>query len=69
MGYSVRTENHRYTEWRENDTGKIINSELYNYLKDPLEMHNTASLKESQSEIAELSKLLLSVWPKLKTKK
>ena len=69
MGYSVRTETHRYTEWRENDTGKIINSELYNYLKDPLEMRNTASSKESQSEIAELSKLLLSVWPKLKTTK
>ena len=69
MGYSVRTKIHRYTEWRENDTGKIINSELYNYLKDPLEMHNTASLKESQSEIAELSKLLFPVWPKLKITK
>ena len=69
MGYSVRTETHRYTEWRENDTGKIINSDLYNYLKDPLEMRNTASSKESQSKIAELSKLLRSGWPKLKTKK
>ena len=68
MGYSVRTQTHRYTEWRENSTGKIINTELYNYLKDPLEMQNVASSKESHPEITELSKLLFSVWPNLKNK-
>ena len=69
MGYSLRTETHRYTEWRENSGDKIISTELYDYLNDPLETQNIATLDESAEEINRLSKLLFSVWPKLKTKR
>lgn len=38
MGYSLRTERHRYTEWNEGAEGE----ELYDYQTDPKEMKNLA---------------------------
>jgi len=38
MGYSMRTERHRYTEWEFGSEG----AELYDYEKDPREVHNIA---------------------------
>ena len=43
MGYSMRTTEVRYTEWRNWKTGKIIARELYNHRKDPGENHNIAA--------------------------
>lgn len=48
MGYSIRTDRYRYTEWHDNnyrsyDTYKdsnIVGRELYDYEKDPLETKN-----------------------------
>jgi uncharacterized sulfatase len=39
MGYSIRTERHRYTMW----AGGTQGEELYDYDNDPGEMHNLAS--------------------------
>jgi uncharacterized sulfatase len=39
MGYSIRTEQHRYTIWTQGGDGE----ELYDYKADPREMHNLAS--------------------------
>jgi iduronate 2-sulfatase len=39
MGYSLRTERHRYTFWNEGAEGE----ELYDYEKDPREMRNLSS--------------------------
>ena len=39
MGYSVRTERYRYTEW---DGGKK-GAQLYDYEKDPGELKNLAA--------------------------
>jgi uncharacterized sulfatase len=39
MGYSMRTERYRYTEWNSGEEGV----ELYDYEKDPREVHNLAS--------------------------
>ena len=39
MGYSLRDETHRYTEWDEGRAGV----ELYDYRKDPMEMRNVAA--------------------------
>lgn len=41
MGYSVRTEHVRYTEWRDWQTGKLVGRELYDHRHDPAEMRNT----------------------------
>jgi iduronate 2-sulfatase len=38
MGYSLRTERHRYTEWEFGAEGE----ELYDYENDPRETHNLA---------------------------
>ena len=39
-GYSIRTERYRYTFWNEGDAGE----ELYDYEKDPRELHNIAAV-------------------------
>jgi iduronate 2-sulfatase len=48
MGYAIRTERYRYTEWHGKnyrsydnyDTSEIVGIELYDYEKDPLETRN-----------------------------
>ena len=35
MGYSMRTNRYRYTEWREFQKGKILARELYDHQTDP----------------------------------
>jgi len=37
MGYSIRTDRYRYTRWIERKTGNTFETELYDYLMDPLE--------------------------------
>jgi hypothetical protein len=50
MGYSIRTEKYRYTLWINNYNSrevfspeKIYATELYDYVKDPLEKTNVAN--------------------------
>lgn len=62
MGYSVRTERWRYTEW---DGGKA-GVELYDHNNDPHEWHNLANEKKWAKTIAELKKMLPTSKPKLK---
>ncbi|MFH5802620.1 sulfatase [Alienimonas sp. DA493] len=40
MGYSVRSEDFRYTEWRDFDSGETLAAELYDHRRDPLETTN-----------------------------
>ncbi|MFP4847075.1 sulfatase [Winogradskyella sp. PE311] len=54
MGYSIRTDRYRYTEWHDNnyrsydtyDASNIKGRELYDYEKDPLETRNL--IKDSE---------------------
>jgi iduronate 2-sulfatase len=54
MGYSVRTEKWRYTEW---DAGKR-GVELYNEVDDPNEMHNLATDAKHRNTVTEMQGLL-----------
>ena len=57
MGYSVRTEQWRYTEWDDGKRGV----ELYNEVDDPGEMHNLASDPKHQKTVTEMQRLLRRV--------
>ena len=53
MGYSIRSERYRFTEWRDFLTGEVQATELYDHKTDPLEMMNVAQQPEFQ-EVLEL---------------
>ena len=42
MGYSMRTDRFRYTEWRDFNTKRIVARELYDHVNDPGETVNVA---------------------------
>jgi len=57
MGYSIRTDRYRYTEWSEQ--GKVpVGVELYDHRVDPAENVNIANLPEKKAIVAELSRQL-----------
>jgi uncharacterized sulfatase len=57
LGYSIRTEKWRYTEW---DTGKK-GVELYDEVRDPRELHNLASDPKYRQAVTELQRQLRSL--------
>lgn len=57
MGYSIRTERFRYTEWKDGAEG----AELYDYEKDPREMQNLAKSDGHAKIRAELAGRLHSI--------
>ncbi|MDP0500099.1 MAG: sulfatase [Verrucomicrobiota bacterium JB022] len=40
MGYALRTEQYRYVEWRDCESGELIGRELYDHRTDPAETDN-----------------------------
>lgn len=66
MGYTIRTERYRYTEWHGNnycaatpyDEANIESTELYDFEKDPNETKNHASEEENKKLIKELKNRL-----------
>ena len=62
MGYAVRTDTHRYVEWREGMDGKVLHRELYDHGKDPHEMKNVATLKKNAQTVAGLAEVLANGW-------
>ena len=60
MGYSMRTKDARYAEWRKGD--EVVGRELYDYTADPEGNVNLAGRPESAARVAELSKRLAAGW-------
>jgi len=68
MGYSIRTTRYRYTIWMDNyysaetpfNATDIKATELYDYVKDPLETINQSGTKEYNKAEAEMKKLIQS---------
>lgn len=66
MGYSLRTEHYRYTEWHDNNYRSyeaykeynIMGREFYDYLKDPLETKNLVDNPEYATRVKDLRKKL-----------
>ena len=61
MGYSMRTERYRYTEWQ-NKAGKAIATELYDHQSDRDEMTNLAGAAQHKELVAKLSAQLKAGW-------
>ena len=62
MGYALRTDRHRYVEWREWKTGKVVARELYDSAGDPGETKNLAASPECQGVMRELGDMLQAGW-------
>lgn len=58
MGYSVRNDRYRYTEWIERTTSKVVARELYDHEYDPNETISVAGEPNSRQAIQELSQRL-----------
>lgn len=63
MGYTIRTDTHRYTEWRDWETGKTLAKELYDHRQDTDETKNLAHQSDAQSELSRHEALLNRMQP------
>ncbi len=62
MGYAVRTQRHRYVEWRNGKTGKAQARELYDHQTDPHETKNLAKEATQKENLKRLQQTLQSGW-------
>lgn len=58
MGYSMRTERWRYTEWISRQTGEVTARELYDHAHGDVASANLADLPEQAPAVRELSAML-----------
>jgi len=58
MGYTMRTERWRYTEWISRETGEVTARELYDHLTSDVPSANLADLPEQAARVRELSAML-----------
>lgn len=58
MGYSVRNHAHRYTEWRDISSGKVVARELYAYDGDLIEKENLIDRADGASHALTLASML-----------
>lgn len=62
MGYSIRTDQYRYTEWIDQKTKEIKDKELYDLKNDPLAKESIVYKPENQKLVAQLHALMASGW-------
>lgn len=58
MGYTIRSERWRYTEWRDFKTGKLLATELYDHESDPGETVNLANNTAHTADKEQMAKEL-----------
>ena len=63
MGYSIRTPEVRYTEWRDWKTGKVVARELYDTERDRAELKNLADSKPASESLKKAEQLLQKQFP------
>jgi len=62
MGYTMRTDRYRYTEWWQHETGEVLAQELYDHDVDPQENVNAASKPEYAEAVTQLAEQLRAGW-------
>lgn len=60
MGYTMRTETMRYTEWRRDH--EVIEAELYNHRRDPAESVNVVGDPEYKAQRDEMKRRMAAGW-------
>jgi arylsulfatase A-like enzyme len=69
MGRSMRTDRHRYTEWRDRIDGRLVAVELYDHVADPGEDVNVAGEPANRDLLGELAARLAAGWKAVRPKK
>ena len=64
MGYSIRTADVRYTEWRDWQSKAVVARELYLTETDPAELKNHADDPSQKERLATAERLLLEKFPR-----
>ena len=62
MGYTMRTERFRYTEWQDRKTKEALARELYDHEKDPDENVNAVDQPEYAKDVERLAVMLKQGW-------
>jgi len=62
MGYTVRTRDYRYTEWRQDKSGEVRARELYDHRRDPDENVNVVDRPEYAETVSQLETILEKGW-------
>ena len=62
MGYTMRTNRYRYTEWWQRETGDVLARELYDHKRDPQENVNAVARPEYAEAVVQLAKQLRQGW-------
>ncbi|MEW6303873.1 MAG: sulfatase [Verrucomicrobiota bacterium] len=63
MGYSIRTDRFRYTEWRDWKSGATVARELYDHSADPDETRNVADNSKFSKDVEACAHLLQELRP------
>ena len=63
MGYALRTDDHRFVEWRDFSTGEVVSRELYDHRSDPEERINIAASAD-EALLDSLTETLLETHPR-----
>jgi iduronate 2-sulfatase len=66
MGYSMRTDQYRYTEWIDKKTSEVKFRELYDLKNDPLCKESIVFKPENEKLVAELHEMMQAGWRKAK---
>ena len=69
MGYSMRTERYRYTEWRSRAGGRPVGRELYDQQADPQENVNLANRPGQKELTGQLGRQLQAGWQAARPKR
>ena len=61
MGYSIRSDRFRYTQWRRVNGDEIVAEELYDHARDPGETVNLANSSDATTAVAQHAMMLAGI--------
>lgn len=64
MGYSMRTDRYRFTQWINKSSNQVADIELYDLQNDPNGLVNIAHEPDQANKVKELSNMMAQGWQK-----